>query len=229
MTVFGAGNMRTGPIVMAALSRWYPDFPFSIRLFDANSERLDLMDLLLRGFLDNWNSEVQVVSTGDASEALDGVTDLILTMHEDCARRMMGTSSSAALDYFEKADEMEFYLGGDRNKPTPVAQLSEQTRKLLEMPKSSASREEVLVESVCTVLSSLKESVRVLSLMRGVSLGNDRELTELNWPEPISESQLTLVPHQILRWVRGDESAFDLGAEADSSPVLGWLKKGEAG
>lgn len=221
--------MRTGPIVMAALSRWYPDFPFSVRLFDANSERLDLMDLLLRGFLDNWNDEVKLISTGNLSEALEGATDLILTLHEDCARRMMGTSSSAALTYFEEADEMEFYLGGDRNKPTPVAQLSDQTRKLLESPKSSETREVVLREAADLVLKELNESTRVLSLMRGVSLENKPSLTAMDWPEPIEEGALTLVPHQILRWVRGDESAFDLGSVADQSPVLGWLKKGEAG
>ncbi|MFM9873714.1 MAG: hypothetical protein ACKVQS_09655 [Fimbriimonadaceae bacterium] len=228
VTVFGAGNMRTGPLVMAALARWYPDFPFTIRLFDVNSERLDLIDMLLRGFLDNWNSEIHAESTADAGEALEGMTDLILTMHEDCARRMGGTASSKALIYFEEADEMEFYMGGDRNKPTPVAQLSQQTRKLLESPRSGATREEVLRDSVVPLVEGLSEEVRILSLMRGIDIRGKSEIAQENWPESVSEDQLTLVPHQILRWVRGDESAFDLGEIADQSPVLAWLKAGEA-
>jgi hypothetical protein len=215
-------------MVMASLARWYPDFPFSIRLFDANSERLDLLDMLLRGFLDSWNSEVQAVSTGDIGQAVEGVTDLIFTLHEDCARRMIGTTNSDALAYFEEANEMEFYMGGDRNKPTPVAQLSEQTRKLLQSPKGNETREEVLVGATESILAKVDESVRILSLMRGVSVGVDREITTLNWPEAIAEDRLAVVPHQILRWVRGDEGAFDLGELADRSPLMAWLKDGEA-
>lgn len=219
--------MRTGPLVMASLARWYPDFPFSIRLFDANSERLDLIDLLLRGFLDSWNSEVSAASMGELDAALEGATDVILTLHEDCARRLFGITNSEALAYFESAGEMEFYMGGDRNKPTPVSQLSENTRKLLESPKGEGSREEVLVHSANTVLEKLPESVRVLSLMRGVNLETGRKITEISWPEPIAEDQLAIVPHKILRWVRGDEGAFELGEIADKGPLLGWLKEGE--
>ena len=65
--------------------------------------------------------------------------------------------------------------------------------------------------------------------MRGVGFDSGREITHYNWPVPIQEDLLPLVPHQILRWVRGDENISDLGVVADNSPLMGWLKDGEAG
>ena len=222
--------MRTGPAVMATVARWYPDVPFSVRLFDANSERLDLVDLLLRQLLDSWNDEIPAMATQDVTEAMDGVTDLVITMHEDCARRMLGAGNSAALAYFEEAGELDLYLGGDRNKPTPVEQLSEQTRKLLEAPKREGnSREDVIEMAVAEVIKKSQPGIRIVSLMRGVGFDSGREITHYNWPVPIQEDLLPLVPHQILRWVRGDENISDLGVVADNSPLMGWLKDGEAG
>lgn len=222
--------MRTGPAVLATLSRWYPDFPFTIRLFDANSERLDLSDLLLRQLLDSWNDEIPATATQNAEEAVEGTTDLIITMHEDCARRMLGgKGSSESLAYFVEADDLHLYLGGDRNRPTPVDQLSEQTRRLLDAPKRQGdSREEVIELASREFIDRLEPGVRIVSLMRGVGFDCGREMTHLNWPAPIEEQLLPLVPHQILRWVRGDEKISELGEVADQSPLMTWLKESEA-
>ncbi|MBL8069177.1 MAG: hypothetical protein JNM28_12060 [Armatimonadetes bacterium] len=230
VAVLGAGNMRTAPLVSATLARWYPDVPFGIRLFDANPERLDLADLLLRRLLDDWNDEIPVASSQSATDALDGATEVIVTMHEDCARRMTSRGWSPNLEYFESANTLDLYGGGDRNRPTPVEQLSEQTRRLLENPGlESGSREDAIRESMAQILEIIPEEARLLSLTRGVLLPVERPYAHFDWPPPVAEMGLQLVPHQILRWVRGDEKIEPLAQAADASPVMAWLKDSEAG
>ncbi|ARU40454.1 hypothetical protein CCB80_04580 [Armatimonadetes bacterium Uphvl-Ar1] len=224
ITVLGAGNMRTGPAVVSTLSQWYPDFPVTVHLFDANPERLELIRLLAEQLMDAWNSEVPVFGFQDWDLACKGTTDLIVTLHEDCARRMRGGGRSVALEYFEKAEPMDFYLGGDRNKPTPVDQLSEQTKRLLIAPDSGeVSRVWILREVVSNVLREL-DGVRVLNLMRGVEL---MAVEGVEWPDAVNEEALTVVPHQILRWVRGDEEMDELRRAGSDSPLLRWLVESE--
>lgn len=220
--------MRTGPAVAATISQWYPDFPVSVHLFDANPERLELIDLLTRQLMDQWNSEVQVMSSGVWSEIAEGTTDLVITLHEDCARRMEGGGQSESLEYFENAAPMDFYLGGDRNKPTPVDQLSEQTKSLLTVPESSDERETVLRRVAQNVLEK-SSGVRAVNLMRGVELmGSDLVgIDRLEWPEAVDEGKLVLVPHQILRWVRGDDLMGDLRTIGMESPLRAWLVESE--
>jgi hypothetical protein len=212
----------------ATLARWYPDFPFSVRLFDANPERLDLVDLLLRRLMDEWNSEVLVSASQDIGEVMEGATEVILTLHQDCARRMLGEGESASIDYFEELNPLDLYAGGDRNRPTPIDQLSPETRRLLTRPNDQeATRKSAIELASGQVLGLVDPSARVVSLMRGVDVAN-RELTFLAWPDPLDDLQVAVVPHQILRWVRGDDGVGSLGEAADRSPLLAWLKQGEA-
>ncbi len=81
VTVIGIGNLRCGAPVLATLCRWYPDVPVSVRLFDRNEERLDLMDMLARQLFDLWNSEVHLSSGSDLAEAMEGTSDLVLCLN----------------------------------------------------------------------------------------------------------------------------------------------------
>lgn len=222
--------MRTAPAVCASLARWYPDFPFRVCLFDANPERLDLADLLIRSLLEEWNDEIPVLSSLEPGEAIQSATHLVVSMHEDCARRILGRGNSTSLDYFEQADELDLYRGGDRNRPTPVEQLSEQTRRLLSFPADEGgTREEAIQKAVTQWIEGLAKEAQIVSLARGVALDFGRPYRHLNWPEPQDGAQSTLVPHQILRWVRGDEKTAPLAELAERSPLMAWLKDSEAG
>jgi len=212
--------------VLATLCRWYPDVPVSVRLFDRNEERLDLMDMLARQLFDLWNSEVHLSSGSDLAEAMDGTTDLILCLNEDCSRRMVSESRANSLKFFEETEERSFF-GGDPNKPTPVAQLSDHTKRLLSAPEAnSGSREEVISEAIDLIKHHISPNTRIASLMRVVDISADFPISELNWPDPLTENERASKPHQILRWVRGDEKIEDLIENISESPLMKWIKNG---
>jgi hypothetical protein len=221
VTVLGAGNVRCAPPVFATLSNWYPDVPLAIRLWDANEERLDLMDRLARCLMDDWNSEATVTSTTDIEEALPGTTDAILCLHEDCARRLIGTHLSPSLAMFDDQDIPLHFYGGDRNRPTPPESLSEHTKLLLSVPDHEEfSRAEAMTDALKILAPHIPDAARVVSLMRETEM---ESVETLAWPEILTETQSSLIPHQILRWVRRDEELFDLMSSGKSTPLRAWL------
>lgn len=224
VAVLGAGNVRCAPPVFATLCNWYPDVPLAIRLWDANEERLDLMDRLARCLMDDWNSEATVSSSTDLAEVLEAASDVVLCLHEDCARRLIGTHLSPSLAMFEDQEIPIHYYGGDRNRPTPPESLSEHTKQLLSVPDhESLSRREAMEAALAVLLPQIPESARVLSLMREVDVPARPQTQAIAWPEPLSEVQESLLPHQILRWVRRDEEMFDLMTSGKSTPLRVWL------
>ncbi|MBX3114714.1 MAG: hypothetical protein KF836_09140 [Fimbriimonadaceae bacterium] len=227
VTVIGIGNLRCGSLVLATLCRWYPDVPISVRLFDSNEERLDLMDMLGRQLFDLWNSEVRLSSGSDLAESMDGATDLIVCLNEDCSRRMVGGNRAESLDFFEETQERSFF-GGDPNKPTPVENLSDHTKRILGAPvQQGSTRQEVILEAFAKVRHQLSPPIRIVSLMRDVELKTDLPITQLSWPEPLTELQVATKPFQILRWVKGDEKVEDLIERINDNPLMEWLKAGE--
>lgn len=228
VTLVGAGSRRCGPPVLASLATWYPDTPLEVRLFDANEERLDLMDRFARSLFDDLNSEVKVTSGSDIAEALEETTDLLLALHEDCARRMTGTRATPSLANFVDDDPWELRRG-DRNRPTPAEQLSPYTLQILEVPaESQKTREEAILAAVLTVLQEKPPTARCASLMRGIVLPPHLPHTHLNWPDRIEEDKLALIPHQVLRWIRGDEKPHDLVEAGRNTPVRDWLDQPQA-
>lgn len=221
VVVLGAGNLRCGPVVLASLANWRPDDLVDIRLWDSNEERLDLFDRLSRELIDKANTEHKVVSTADVAEALEGATDVIFTVHEDCARRLTGLHKPTL---FVPDDSFEDQVRGDPNKPTHPESLSPQTQVILSSPANvSEPREEVVTRALRTLLAQVPVGARVLSLQRGIPLPTDMPHTWRDWPAEIPEGNLAIVPHQILRWIQGDETMSDLLAEAARSPVTEWL------
>lgn len=221
VTVLGAGNVRCAPPVFATLCNWYPDVPLAIRLWDANEERLDLMDRLARCLMDDWNSEATVSSTTSLEEAAPGTTDAILCLHEDCARRLIGTHLSPSLAMFEDQEIPIHFYGGDRNRPTPPESLSEHTKQLLSVPNHEKfSRVEAMADALQILVPQIPDSARVVSLMRETPFAAGESL---RWPEPLTDVQESLIPHQILRWVRRDEDLFDLMSSGKETPLRAWL------
>ena len=226
VTVVGAGNVRCGAPVLASLATLFPDSRLRVTLFDANEERLDLFHRLGVRLFENWNKEGTILASSDLTEALEGADAVILCPSEDCARRMTGPLSIRVLAAFEeeRLDAWEMRRG-DRNRPTRPDQLSEQTRQMLTVPApDDRDRELVLQQAIAQVLEGLPTETPLLSLMRGVILPEGRAHTFLNWPAPIPEDRQAFVPHQILRWIYGDEPMDDLVEAGRANPCRAWLE-----
>lgn len=225
LTVVGAGNVRCGSPVLASLATWYPDPVLRVTLYDANEERLDLFHRLGGRLFDQWNKGATLLATSDLNESLADADVVILSLHEDCARRMTGPVSIRVLEAFEeeRLDAWEMRRG-DRNRPTRPDQLSEQTRQILAVPAPDhRDREGVLQQAIIQTLDCIPLETPLLSLMRGVLLPEGRAHTFLNWPATIPEDQQALVPHQILRWIYGDEPMDDLVAAGRDNPCRAWM------
>jgi hypothetical protein len=45
----------------------------------------------------------------------------------------------------------------------------------------------------------------------------------LDWPPDLEEDEARSMPHQVLRWIRGDEYMFEVFNQYDRSPLKTWL------
>lgn len=222
VALIGAGNMRCARHVLPALASWRPDAIVEFRLFDTNEERLDLADRCLRRLCEEADTEPVIVATSQLDEALAGATDCLLTIHEDCARRLRGKSSADLYEPADAADET-FQVRGDPNKPTPPDRLSDHTHAILSAPKDvSLSRASVIAEAAESILAGLPVGVRVLSLLRDVELVPT--IDQLKWPAAPKDTDRPLIPHELLRWINGDPEINLALKNALDSPLAAWLE-----
>ncbi|MBS1713710.1 MAG: hypothetical protein JST30_05170 [Armatimonadetes bacterium] len=227
VTVVGAGNMRCAPAVASGLAVWCPDELADIRLYDTNEERLDLADRLVRECLEREDVGFPVVSGSGLDEAMDGATDVVFTVYEDCARRFFGLQEARLYDPVDPLSPSD-QVRGDPNKPTSPENLSERMRQILSSPlEAHSSRDEVVKAMVDQVLPLVPNDARILSLLRGVLLPAERPHLHLNWPNPLEPDQIVLVPHQILRWIHGDAGLDDLIDTSRRSPLVDWLRQAD--
>ena len=225
IVVLGAGNLRCAPTVLASLAVWRPDDIVDIRLWDANEERLDLFDRLLRECLEKEGTEHSVRSSSDFVEELKDSTDVVFCVHEDCARRILGRTEPQ-LYFPESPANLVDQVRGDPNKPTSPELLSRYTHEILSAPlNQSESREVAVSRALETLYGSVPPSARILSLQRGLTLKIDREFEALVWPAQIPERDLQTVPHQVLRWIHGEESLAQLLSSSMDSPFYEWLTR----
>ena len=77
------------PPVISALSTYAGERPLEIRLYDADEERLDLMDRLARHCFHTSNSTHDVRYRPDPIEALEDVDRIVLMVGRNCARKFM--------------------------------------------------------------------------------------------------------------------------------------------
>ena len=214
----GAGNMRCALHVVWSLAHWKAG-EAQVTLFEANEERLDLVDRFARKVFDDHNKDLVVRSTSDLGEAVGDAEFVVFSLNEDGSRRMVAGQSEEALVDVENNESMLFRRG-DGNRPTPVANLSPMMRKLLSRPAEEGdSREGVIQSAAEQVLKVLPPGILGVSLMRGVEI----EIEGLNEPEALSEAELVSRPHEILRWISGDEPAHrEIEAVRDRGLVR-WL------
>jgi hypothetical protein len=89
LCVLGAGNVNYSPAVIASLATYFGERPLEITFYDADEERLDLLDRLARLCFSIVKSTHSLVSTSDAREALQPADWMILQMDENCASKYM--------------------------------------------------------------------------------------------------------------------------------------------
>jgi len=90
VAVLGVGSLRAGPPVLAELATYAGERPMEIRLYDADLERLDLMERFLRAGCRMTDIEHEIISTPDSAEALAGADIVLLLVGENCARKSLG-------------------------------------------------------------------------------------------------------------------------------------------
>ena len=94
LTILGAGSMRCAIPVMVSLARYYGERPLEVVLFDADEERLDLVDRLGRVCFYISQSSHSLAATTDAEEALEDAELVIVQVGDNCAKKMTGHSDS---------------------------------------------------------------------------------------------------------------------------------------
>lgn len=226
LAMIGAGNIRCCPSVLASIAACDALDGLDIRLYDANQERLDLYFQLAVAIMDLSNREHDLFRRPVLEEALDKADVVILTLNEDCSRRMTG--KSAAMVYLPSAIDEEETLAwplqyGDINRPTPAGELSLGTLSQLSSPvEDSRGREAAVNDALSLVETGINHRSSVLNLTRTASKSRIKG-EHLAWPPPMAERQIEEAPHQVLRWVEGDLSLRTFVQDHRTSPVVEWL------
>ena len=224
--LIGVGSLRCGPPALSSIAAMSLRRPLELRLFDANEERLDLMLRLAEQVLALTGTEHDVLCTSIFEEALEGVDAAVVSLTEDCARRMTGKTAARVMLPVDPEDGTELYdlYGGDMNSPTPLENLGPRTLAALSTPEvGKVTREEAITDALELVFVHAGDA-KVLNLTRRAEVSTRPAHTTLSWPEPLSEEERRSMPHQILRWLNGDEGLDQYMQGFAASPLANWLK-----
>ena len=227
VSIVGAGSLRCAPVVFASLAALRLEHPLEVRLYDANEERLDLMDRLARHMFGQTMSRHDVLYRPALEEAMELSEAVVVCLTEDCARRMTGKTAARFLIPTEEGEvtKVSELSRGDFNRPTPITEISPRTLAALSTPQDyESSREEALAQAMQSVID-LAGDAQVLNLTRNCPIPSGRDHTYLAWPEPLTAEQHASLPHRILRWLGGDHDVNDFIEAHAQSPVAKWFVK----
>jgi hypothetical protein len=87
VAILGAGSVRCTPPVISSLGTYFGERPLEVRLYDADEERLDLMDRLARHCFRMTEATHTVLYRPDYKEALEEVDRIVLQVGRNCARK----------------------------------------------------------------------------------------------------------------------------------------------
>ena len=223
VTIVGAGSLRCAPAVFASIAAKRFERPLEVRLFDANGERLDLMWRLALRLFEMTNSAHDVLRRSSLEEAMFESDAVIVSLYEDCAKRMTGKTAARFLLPSEPVDPTTRaeLNRGDINRPTPFDELSPMTLEALSTPSDDRTRDEAVADAMAVVAAQVGGAM-VLNLTRGVELVGVAHTT-LDWPSPLGADEHSSLPHRILRWVNGDHELDEYMSRHESSPVAQWF------
>lgn len=192
------------PSVAATLAAYFGERPLEIRLYDADLERADLFAQFARTcfLLTKAGHEVDVFP--EPAQALEGADRVILQVGTNCARKFL--LSVGRRDLLAPDD------------PAPAAGLTREGYR----PRSYDRR--AVQEAVNLLAPMIPPDAQVLSLQRAdIELEQGPTLTRAQWPGEISIDERISLPHQVLRWVHGEEYPHGLIQASEKSPVKAWL------
>lgn len=87
LAILGAGSVRTAPPVISSLATYFGERPIEVRLYDADEERLDLMDRLARHAFNVSEATHTILFRPDFKEALEDADRVVLMVGRNCARK----------------------------------------------------------------------------------------------------------------------------------------------
>lgn len=227
VSVIGVGSLRCGPPVLASIAALRLEYPLEIRLFDANEERLDLMYRFARRVFEMTQSHHDVLYRPDLEEALADTDGVVLSLYEDCARRMTGRTTARFLlpEAPEDGENLYDLYGGDINKPTPMSDVSEMTLAALSSPDLESQTDDEALGAASELVATSIGDAKLLNMTRSVVIPNEQEHMTLNWPDDLSHDDEVSFPHRILRWLHGDTDLEKYLVQHVRTPFSEWLVK----
>jgi hypothetical protein len=144
-------------------------------------------------------------------------------------------SDAERLDLFERLARSMFAFNDCTHELTatddPVEALSGAERVIVAVGPNCARKQLKLTaitseerqRFVKSLLSGLEEGTPILSLLAGELQLEGSNTWNIAWPDQIPQAERVLIPHQILRFVRGDEYPYSWLQDFDRSPVKLWL------
>jgi hypothetical protein len=81
----------------------------------------------------------------------------------------------------------------------------------------------MIEQAVEELLGGVSPEAEVLSLQRGDILVPRDHYYRLNWLGEPTASDRAALPHQVLRWIRGEDYTHELLREHERSPLKSWL------
>jgi hypothetical protein len=90
-------------------------------------------------------------------------------------------------------------------------------------PSGQPQIRDTIAESSGEILRDLEIGASVVSLLHEDVPIPLTSYYRLDWPGDISDNDRAALPHQVLRWIKGDEYVFELLKTYERSPLKAWL------
>lgn len=208
LVVLGIGSVRCAPPIVFALAGYFGERDLEVRLYDEDRERLDLFDALARKAFAFESSKHGLLAFDDAYEALEGADLVVFAIGENCARKFLRKHPAKA-----KAKDKEKEKAKSKTKPGKSGSAS----------PARDDRGEAIQKAATALARAVPDGAPTLDLMLSVDLPAEPGRTRLDWPAALSEADRRSVPHQVLRWLKGEEGLGRAIEEFRQSPIRGWI------
>ena len=208
LAILGAGSVRCTPPVVAALATYFGERPLEVRLYDSDAERLDLFSRFAQTCFLLMKATHELTSHLDPAEALEGVDRVVLQVGTNCAKKYLRARGKLDLLPSENHNEPQGSLQKDGYRP-------------------QAHDSAVIQSALDLILEYVPNDADVLSL-QDPEIVLPGAFRHADWPVDLSLDERVALPHQVLRWIHGEEYPHDLIGLSERSPLKAWLDDVEA-
>lgn len=220
LAVLGVGSLRRGPAILASIAVAQPEPSWTIRLYDTEGERLDIMDRLARRLLIDDDLGPRILSSDDPADVIGPTTHVIVSIGINSAQKWFEPKSAPDCPDHRRLPAM-----------SPVGMEAWFSRLPPEEQVSASTRESHPVEPEAEIVEFFRAAIpraalppKVLNLTPALIDLLDGATHCTNWPPVLSETQIVARPLQLLRWIKGEDRLDDLLRSNADSPVAVWLR-----